>query len=421
MHSLWLPMMFVLAGVIPAQVVAENPEPNDLSGTPTLLPVGACGEGVLTGGDVDYWIVPMPAPGVLTAWTNRGVGGTATVDTILEVRDVMDALLADNDDGSACSTGSELRVALPAGVHYLVVRGFTPTTAGGYNVHWLTDFLVVAETPESAEPNGDPGGGGVPTVAPLDALCRGTITAGDADWYAISIGAPTAISALVMPGGNQGTNQFFTDPLLDILDSAGGTVATDDDSGPCSASLLNVTLQPGNYHVVVRGFSNTVVGEYVLRLSVSSTAVIGKFDPAPAGSTGCAGSAGTPLLTNRSAVSGSMPVLGSTFCLDVRNLPIGAVTIRLLGFSPLPTPFDLGPLGAPTCFIRATPVSTDLAVAGAGTDLWTLVLPPNPLFLSLPLAAQVAVFDPAANTLGLSVSNLATGVVGNIRSWSGAD
>jgi hypothetical protein len=126
---------------------------------------------------------------------------------------------------------------------------------------------------------------------------------------------------------------------------------------------------------------------------------------------GCAGSRGTPVL----AASGtSLPRVGQPFAATVTNLPLTAPTFMFLGLSdtqygPTPLPLSLGFLGAPGCSVLASGDDLSLVTNVLGTGLWQWTIPnvPGASFYN-----QAIVFDAAANTLGITVSNGAHGVIG---------
>lgn len=80
-----------------------------------------------------------------------------------------------------------------------------------------------------------------------------------------------------------------------------------------------------------------------------------------------------------------------------------------LGTSPHPVPIDLGPIGAPTNSLFFDPILfathnwTQSFIGWAST--FSLVLPPNPLFLGATIYGQSAILEPLANPLGLILSH----------------
>jgi hypothetical protein len=75
-------------------------------------------------------------------------------------------------------------------------------------------------------------------------------------------------------------------------------------------------------------------------------------------------------------------------------------------------PFPLAGLGAPGCFVHASPDGALLLVASAGTATLSIPIPGDLALLGTVLHHQALALDPAANALGGTVSNGARLVVG---------
>lgn len=127
--------------------------------------------------------------------------------------------------------------------------------------------------------------------------------------------------------------------------------------------------------------------------------------------TGCAGLDGhQPVLgASRSAT------IGASFDTELVSVFPGAFTFCALGdsataFGTLPLPFDLAILGAPNCLVRCNHLFTQSAAApgqgsGGGRAVFSWPLPNDPGLRGATLFFQAFVLDPAANSLGLAVSN----------------
>ena len=76
----------------------------------------------------------------------------------------------------------------------------------------------------------------------------------------------------------------------------------------------------------------------------------------------------------------------------------------------VPLPFDLAPIGAPGCVLRAPGTFLFGVPNVLGTGLWNFAIPylPGQVFYN-----QAIIFDPAANSLGLTVSNVGEAVIGS--------
>jgi hypothetical protein len=127
--------------------------------------------------------------------------------------------------------------------------------------------------------------------------------------------------------------------------------------------------------------------------------------------TGCMGSRGVPTLA---AQSGSVPHIGQTFQANVGNLPFTGPVFLFVGISNTtygasPLPFGLGGLGAPGCNILSSGEDLRLLTNVLGSALWQWTIPNAP---GVSFYNQAFAFDPAANALGLTVSNAGHGTIG---------
>ncbi len=131
---------------------------------------------------------------------------------------------------------------------------------------------------------------------------------------------------------------------------------------------------------------------------------------------GCPGTNGTPTL---GLAAGSYPAIGQNLIFDLRNLPIvvrplagilGTSNTRLRGSTPLP--IDLGFLGMTACQLLVSDDAMMPVPGGSGASQWRMWFPFDPNFLGASAFLQVLVFDPAANSLGATLTNGATVTVG---------
>ena len=78
-----------------------------------------------------------------------------------------------------------------------------------------------------------------------------------------------------------------------------------------------------------------------------------------------------------------------------------------------PLPVSLAPFGAPGCVVNIDPFVTTVLLGDAnGAATWPLVIPYSTVFISVDIFQQGMVLDPAANALGVTLSNFGRGVVG---------
>ena len=126
---------------------------------------------------------------------------------------------------------------------------------------------------------------------------------------------------------------------------------------------------------------------------------------------GCVGSHGTPALA---ASFAQAPRVGQPFQATVTGLPLTGLAFLFVGLSntsygPTPLPLSLGFLGAPGCTLYCSGDDLNLIPNVLGTGLWQWNVPnaPGAVFYN-----QAFAFDAAANALGITSSNGATGVIG---------
>jgi hypothetical protein len=153
---------------------------------------------------------------------------------------------------------------------------------------------------------------------------------------------------------------------------------------------------------------------------VSETWAYAVFGGAPASfatfGQGCSGPAGTPALA---ATSGSLPRLGTTFGIEISNLPstplnlpFGLIGSTNASWNGQPLPLDLAGIGMPGCSALIAPeVGYTLSNQG-GIASWGVLIPFAPPLLGTSFFVQGAVLAPGANPGGMLVTNAGHGVVG---------
>ncbi|MCA8975496.1 MAG: PKD domain-containing protein [Planctomycetes bacterium] len=126
---------------------------------------------------------------------------------------------------------------------------------------------------------------------------------------------------------------------------------------------------------------------------------------------GCAGSMGVSTLTS---LGGWLPRVGSPMNLEVDNLPFNTA-LMLTGLnkttSPLGSlPLDLTTYGAPGCFLRVNPQSTEMLLGVSHYASWGISIPPGTALLGMRIYNQALVVDTGFNSAGAVVSD-ATGML----------
>lgn len=117
---------------------------------------------------------------------------------------------------------------------------------------------------------------------------------------------------------------------------------------------------------------------------------------------GCAGSAGVPVLAH---VPYWLPWLGDTFRTRVGSLGANAGAVYFVTGVTATPPLDLTGLGMPGCSSLVTIDSLALAPVGHGEAVSSLTIPNLPVLNGVHLYQQAAVLEPGANAAGVILSN----------------
>jgi hypothetical protein len=131
--------------------------------------------------------------------------------------------------------------------------------------------------------------------------------------------------------------------------------------------------------------------------------------------TGCAGSAGTPVLR---ADNGSLPWLGDTLALAVEPVAANAPVLLAIGFSNTTfggasLPVSLDALGMTGCSLLVSIDEQRLAFSNGARADFALLVPTTTALTGLQFFAQAAVADAAANPAGIVASNALAGSIGS--------
>ncbi|HEX6943204.1 MAG TPA: kelch repeat-containing protein [Gemmatimonadaceae bacterium] len=128
--------------------------------------------------------------------------------------------------------------------------------------------------------------------------------------------------------------------------------------------------------------------------------------------TGCLGTGGVPTLA---AAPGQLPWIGSTFTMDLTNLPNPGVGLAFgfIGLAALPSPVSLVVIGMPGCSAYIDPiVAATLPTAGGGAS-WPFGIPSNLALEGAHFFVQGIVIDLGVNPASLTVTNAGDGTVGS--------
>jgi hypothetical protein len=267
----------------------------------------------------------------------------------------------------------------------------------------LPGMQTVAEAPE---PNDTPAGA---AMLNLGDYATGNISgSNEGDWYAFAAAGATTVAAMSDGIGLTPIN----DTTVRLYDANGNSLATASSGGPNSHGRLIFTIrEPGIYYFEVAGGLFAATGDYVLYTGgAEAMFVASASNVQPASTNACPGSNTLrPLLGFASAEA---PFLGSTFVSRIDRVLPNTIVVPMLGLSNtvalggVPLPFDLGPLGAPGCFVRVDPLVTIGVLAdGNGTGFFDFPLVPNLSARGFTVFAQCLCLDPPLNPAWLSVSN----------------
>ena len=123
--------------------------------------------------------------------------------------------------------------------------------------------------------------------------------------------------------------------------------------------------------------------------------------------TGCAGTAGVPLLSNS-----TVPALGQNLAVIASSIPPSGIAFGTIGFAPV-NPLPLDAIGMTGCTLYSPPdITVMLGGLGSSFVVWTLPLSTDPSLVGVTFVQQVFITDPSANPLGLTATNAGEAVVG---------
>src|SRR5262249_17820146 len=131
--------------------------------------------------------------------------------------------------------------------------------------------------------------------------------------------------------------------------------------------------------------------------------------------TGCAGSAGVPVLATGSELR---PYPGNELTVEAPPVPANPAELFSLGLSrtqwgAVSLPFALDNLGMPGCALFASGDASLLRFATGSVASLAIPIPNNQAFVGLAFYNQAFALDPAANAAGATASNAATATIGS--------
>ncbi len=147
-------------------------------------------------------------------------------------------LIADNDDGIGASSRILFTPSV-SGVYYLSAEEFGHNATGTYTVR-------VGSAPIAG------------SIAAGSSRDGSVDYAGDTDLWQVALTAGTAYVF-------DSTGSTLSDPLLELLDSSGAVLLSDDDSGPgLNSSIVFTPSSSGIYYLAARESGNNASGAYTL-------------------------------------------------------------------------------------------------------------------------------------------------------------
>ena len=214
--------------------------PNSGPGTRVSVPSTTAGS-LETGGDEDYFRFSLSQSGEVTVYS------TGSTDTVGRLIAVNRGVAYDNDDSGS---GNNFHIVqnVSAGDYDVRVRGYSNSETGDYGLH--VEF--------------SPGGGSVdhPDLPPGTAVNVPSVTNGeleydDRDWFRITLNQAGRLTAYT--SGN-----VDTDGIVQAAD--GSSRWENDDDGSEFNFRIEVTVQPGDYDIGVKGWGAGDTGSYQLHL-----------------------------------------------------------------------------------------------------------------------------------------------------------
>lgn len=410
--------------------------------------------------DADYWQVILTAP-TTGVWFQINEGDNSFLYGYrYEIYDALGNALQPasslytpafgtqaGTSGTLTNRTSQTRV-WPAGTYYIAIRAaqspFTAVTTmpnglvptGSYTLELYTAPMDTGGTVVEAETTGGPNTNNtVATAMPIvpGQIGQGNITIStgtdSSDWWGpIVITSP---STIFYQTRRQATATPLVDSTINLRDATGAIalasttgnlldVPTTTTSGAHGRGAVSFYL-PGVYYIEVLSPGTNAVtqtGDYELEIS--------QIIPAPyvaasysivAANTAC-GVAPFPTITRQN--TGEVPALGSTFSRQLTGAPAFAPYLLMQGLSnvtanggSVPLPYDLTPLGAPSCTINVDPaINTFGFTDAAGVAEWSMNVPNALALRGLPWFEQALVLNAPANSFGAQVSNYARVILG---------
>jgi hypothetical protein len=266
----------------PAEALAES-EPNDSRGAADSLAAGtqqvrirgnANVTGTLTSAqDVDVYRMELATAQVVRLETFQGTRGQcpSSLDTGLVLQDAAGMQLTVDDD-NGIGWCSAITVSLQPGTYYVQVVPVDMSSSQSYSLEVVLQEGVGPEY----EPNETLTG--ATSLRGVDSFINGSITTSDADVFRLTLTERKSLRVELLEGASQKyCDARELDSVLELIDSTGAVLVSDDDDGRGYCSRIDGTgatpddvmaanLPPGTYYLRVR--SSMASNTFDYRLSV---------------------------------------------------------------------------------------------------------------------------------------------------------
>jgi hypothetical protein len=209
-------------------------EPNDTGEQAGLIELGTPVEAFLsTPSDIDWYRIEVPAPGGLFTVYTEG-----SVDTLLELYDPQNDLLADADD-FAEDTNARIALTLSSGGSYSIKVSAYGSSRGDYTL------MTRLREPIGPDPFEDDDALSGAKPIELGETQRRTFTDGDdVDWVSLRIEEPAFYLIIA-----QGEKTPDLDTYLKLYDEGGQLITEDDDGDEGYSARIRAKLTPGTYFI----------------------------------------------------------------------------------------------------------------------------------------------------------------------------
>jgi len=241
--------------------------PGNTSTTQTLNIGASASSAIDLAGDADWWRVSLLQGWGYRIWVEgAGTGHGSLLDPYLGFYSGTGTLLLSNNDRAPGVLDSYLYATATAGsgTYFLSAEEFGHNATGTYTITIERDVLDNATTAASVAVNGS--------------LSTSIDWNGDRDWVAVSLIAGTTYQFDLVGAESDGALAGFTvlDPWLGLMNSAGATVRSDNDSGLGLNSRINFTPSTsGTYYLSLEESGADATGS--LKVLVNSAPVSGSL------------------------------------------------------------------------------------------------------------------------------------------------